>query len=274
MNGFLSLPARAYPARKTEAFRIVYEGGKGARSWRDHLHPALLFAPVSPTPQEALQLVQSAFRSGQLHNKAVNALSHAFLIRYDHGSRQHIGLLTGDLDGKSWRFVKNRCLEITANSIRNRLTFLKVPHHGAFSQTALDCLKQLVAPGKDFLASISCPPGDPTHPNVKTLDFLKTEFNGCCIACTNISAPCHTHGYPSVVEDLLEQPPKEAEFLEFASGQHPRSLPTSTPGACAGDHVLTISGNDCHLLRSAGLPCSFNPEGCRNFDHSSISSSE
>jgi hypothetical protein len=241
------------------AVRIVFEGGTGKLSWQEHLHPALLFAPVNPSAEEALRLLQSAFKSAQLHNKAVNALSHALLIGHDHGSRRDIALFTGDLDGKSWRFVKNRCLEITADSIRNQLVFLKVPHHGAFGPGVEHCLQELVDPDREFVASISCPPGDPKHPDARTLNFFKDTFPASCIACTNISAHCHAQGFPSLVKDLLEQSPKEAEFLEFASISQPGSAPPSMPGACAGDHVLTITEDNCHLQRATNLPCSFKP---------------
>lgn len=259
MNGFLNLPSRTHHSRKAMPVRIVYEGGSSLLSWRDHLHPALLFAPVNPSAEEAFQLLQSAFKTAQIHNKAVNALSHALLIAHEHKSHRDIALFTGDLDGKSWRVIKNRCLKITADSIRNGLAFLKVPHHGAFSPGMENCLSELVDRNKEFVASISCPPGDPKHPDARTLNFLKDNFPACSIACTNISASCHTQGLPSLVKDLLEQSPREAEFLEFASISPPGFAPPAMPGACAGDHVFTLTKDGYNLQRTTNLPCSFKP---------------
>jgi hypothetical protein len=259
MNGFLNLPSLTHQRRKPMAVRIVYEGRTGNLSWQDHLHPALLFAPVNPSAEEALRWLQSAFKSAQVHNKAVNALSHCLLIAHDHGSRRDIALFTGDLDGKSWRFIKNRCLEITSGSIRNQFVFFKAPHHGAYSPGVENCLQELVDPNKEFVASISSPPGDPKHPDARTLSFFKNTFPASSIACTNISAHCYAQGFPSIVKDLLEQSPKEAEFLEFASISQADSSPHAMPGACAGDHVLAITEDNCHLQRATNLPCSFKP---------------
>jgi beta-lactamase superfamily II metal-dependent hydrolase len=198
MKGFQALSSVSHPDKKVSSVRFVYEGQRGERSWHDHPHPSLLFAPVSPTPSEAFQLLQSALQKASLHNKVINSISQALLMRYDGGSRQHIGILTGDLEGQTWRYVKNRCLEITSDSIKSDISFLKVPHHGAHNLVMEQCLQELINNKSSFVASISCPAGDPRHPDHKTLGFLKNNFQRCCIVCTNISTPCHNHGVVSI----------------------------------------------------------------------------
>lgn len=267
MDSISKLPSATIGDRKVMCVRMVYEGETGERSWREKLHPALLFAPVSPTSQEAFQLVNSAFHKAALHNKAINAISHAFLIRYDACGHRHMGLFCGDLEGKTWRRVKNLCIEITGNAVRSELSFVKVPHHGAYNRVMEQCVQELVDNRREFVASISCPAASQKHPCQRTLEFLKSEFLGCCIACTNISAFCHAQGFPSSTEQLLAQSSKEAEFLEFALSEQFGILQPSLPGACAGDHTITITEKDCTLHRSTGLPCSFNPSGCSKQAH-------
>ena len=258
------LPALTHPNKRTMSVRLHYEGDRGEHAWRTHLHPGLFFAPVSPTSEEAFRMIESAFEKARQSNKSVNAISHALLIGYDTNCRRHLGLLTGDLEGKVWRFVKNRCLNIAGSSIRTQLSFLKVPHHGARNATMEECLGQLIHPGSDFLASVSCPPADPKHPDKRTLIFLKNNFTGCCIACTNISDLCHSQGLPSVVKSLLEQSAREAEFLEFALSSRGESSVAITAGACAGDHTLTVTDGGCEVVRGTGLVCGFNAGGCEN----------
>lgn len=262
MNGLLKLPSLTHASLKAMPVRIVYEGSRGGeRSWNEQLHPTLLFAPVNPTSQEALQLLSSAFQEASLHNKAINAISHAFLIRYDSGFFRHIGLFTGDLEGKTWRYVKNRCLEITANAIRSELSFVKVPHHGAYNYVMGQCLQELIDNESSFVASISCPPGDPKHPAEGTLEFFKNTFPNCCIACTNISTLCHAQGFPFIVQNLLEQPSKEAEFREIAFSHQFEAIQSHMLGACAGNHTIAITDKNYTLTHSTGLGCSFNPAG-------------
>ena len=262
LKGLQELPSRTTSNKKAMVVRFLHMGSKGAGAWQEHLHPAVFFAPVSPTDQEAFQLLHSAINKASLDNKAINAISHAFLVRYDAGRRRHLGLFTGDLEGRTWRYVKNRCLEMTANSIKSDLSLVKVPHHGAYNPIMDRCLEELIDKQCNFSASISCPPADPKHPDLRTLEFLKNKFNHCRIACTNISAPCHAQGFPSIAPGLFDQPVKEAEFLEVASSQQSEAIQLRAPGACAGDHSITISENNHTLTRSTGLPCSFKPSSC------------
>jgi len=266
MKGLQALPACTTSNKKVMPVRFAHTGSTGEGAWQEHLHSGLFFAPVSPTDQEAFQLLRSAINKASLDNKVVNAISHAFLVRYDtNGSqRRHLGLFTGDLEGRTWRYVKNRCLEMTASCIRSELRLLKVPHHGAYNHNMDHCLEELIDRQCSFSASISCPPADPKHPDRRALEFLRKKFNNCCIACTNISAPCHAQGFPSITPGLFEQPVKEAEFLDVASSQQSEVIQSRPPGACAGDHTITISENSHTLTRSSGLPCSFNPSGCRS----------
>jgi len=125
------------------------------------------------------------------------------------------------------------------------------------------CVKELINKACSFVASISCPAGDPKHPAQRTLAFLKNSFKDCCIACTNISTTCHEQGYPSVAHELFDQPAKEAEFMEFASSRQPADSLFRSAGACAGNYTITLVEKDYTLERSTGLPCSFNPAGCR-----------
>ncbi len=263
MRGFLQLPSLTHERKKAMPVRMNYEGGRDERSWREHLHPALLFAALSPSDTEAFQLLRSAFDDAARYHKAINAISHAFLVRHEVGSHRHTGLFCGDLEGQTWRYVKNRCLEITKRAIRSELSFLKVPHHGASNHVMEQCLQELIDDKNHFMASISCPPGDPKHPAQRTLESLRTAFEDCCIACTNISALCHNRGFPSIAYEFFEQPPKEAEFLEVASSEQFGAIHPRVPGACAGHHTITMTENDCTLTRSTGLPCSFNPSDCR-----------
>jgi hypothetical protein len=262
MKGFQELPSLIHENNKAMTVRFNFQGARHERSWQAHLHPALLFAPLSPSDQEALQLLRSAIEDASLHNKAINALSHAFVVRYDTGSQRQMGLFCGDLEGKTWRYVKNRCLEITKNTIRSELSFVKVPHHGASNHVMEQCLQEMIDDDNSFMVSISCPPGDPKHPARRTLEWLAKSFEDCCIACTNISAPCHAQGFPSVAHDLFEQPPKEADFLEIASSDPFGTVLGSLPGACAGQHTITMTQEVCTLTRSTGVPCSFKPVGC------------
>ena len=264
MKDLQRLPSLSNASGKVASVRIVYEGQRGERSWHEQLHPGLLFAPVSPTPQATSQLLLSAFEKAELQSKEVNAISHALMIRFDTESCRRMGLFTGDLEGRTWRSVKNRCLEITTNAIKSELSFVKVPHHGAYNPHMEQSLQELIGEDSDFVASISCPPGDPSHPAKRTLEFFKNKYRKCCITCTNISTLCHAEGFPSIPRELFEQSPGEAEFLQIASSDRFDSIQPPTPGACAGNHTITITGNNCTLTRSTGLPCSFNPSGCAN----------
>lgn len=244
--------------------RMIYEGDQTERSWKGHLHPGIYFAPINPTPEEAFKQIGSALKNAHLPNKITNAMSHAFLCRYESSSNTYFALLTGDLDSKKWRFVKNRCENITRGSIpRSSLRFLKVPHHGASSPTMENCLVDLVEENSPFVASISCPPGDPKHPNEKTLKHYANNFSSCCIACTNISTYCHSKGFPSNARELLEQSSKESEFLEFACADRSAKMQVKSLGNCAGSHSFKIADDKCSLWRSTERPCSFYPTGCK-----------
>ncbi len=144
MKGLQELPSLTHDGKKAMPVRLSYEGARSERSWREQYHPTLLFAPLSPSDHEAFQLLRSAFEDASIYHKAINAISHAFLIRYDAGSHTHMGLFCGDLEGKTWRYVKNRCLEITKAATRSELSFLKVPHHGASNHVMEQCLQELI----------------------------------------------------------------------------------------------------------------------------------
>ena len=62
----------------------------------------------------------------------------------------------------------------------------------------------------------------------------------------------------------FEQRPKEAEFLDIAAAYPFEAVQLRVPGACAGDHTITFAEEDYIMTRSTGLPCSFNPSGCRS----------
>jgi len=267
------LSSRGHDDKKVFPVRILYEGNKTPSAWQSHLHPGLLFAPLNPTSQEAFQYLNSVISKAELGGQAINSLSHAFIVQYNSSTDAAPGVdvgaapqntaiaiaaFTGDLEGKAWRTVKNRCLGITQNAVKSRLRFLKVSHHGALNPCMEEIMAEMIDPQTKFVASISCPPGKIEHPHERTLKFLKTQFPHCEIACTNITSYCYTHGHPCIPQSLLQQTEKDIDFIECAMSGQPLNTPMTQPGACAGDHTFTIAGIADHeytLERSTGLPC-------------------
>ena len=235
--------------------RILYEGNNTSSAWQSHLHPGLLFAPVNPNPEEAIQYLRSVIKEADLGGKAINSLSHTFMFQYNRGANMSIAAFTGDLEGRAWRTIKNRCLNITQDAIKDNLRFLKSPHHGALNPSMAQSLAAMINSKTRFVASISCGPAKSQHPHKKTLTFIKNQFPLCEIACTNITSHCHTKGLPSIPQDILQQTEKDIDFMECAMSAQSFDPQSSQPGACAGDHIFSISGNEYTLNRSTGLPC-------------------
>lgn len=244
-----------------------------------------------------MQYLYSVLNRAELGGQAINSLSHAFIVQYNpianigtdtdaiinavatsdnaHGAAPHsasnnataIAAFTGDLEGKAWRAVKNRCLRITQSAVKSKMRFLKVSHHGGLNPVMEEILAEMIDPETKFVASISCPPGKKEHPHERTLKFLKTQFPHCEIACTNITTYCYTHGHPYIPQSLLQQTEKDIDFIECAMSGQPLNMPMIQPGACAGDHTFSIAGitgtsdtagmadQEYTLKRSTGLPC-------------------
>jgi len=265
LNGLINLPSRTNPEGKAMPIRMIYEGDQTEGAWKGNLHPGICFAPVNPSPEEAFKQIGSALEPARLTNRIINAISHAFLCRYKTSFGTYFALLTGDLDSMKWRSVKNRCIGITGGSIRSSLRFLKIPHHGASSPAMEKCVVDLIEKDSPFVASISCPPGDPNHPKEKTLKHLANSFSSCCIACTNISNYCHSEGFSSDVEGFFGHSFKKSEFLEFACADRTAKMHVKDLGACAGTHSFEVANGKCSLRRSTDRSCSFYPRGCENF---------
>ncbi len=260
INGLQKIPSKTHENKKVLSIRMNFEGDKTERSWRSHLHPGLSFSFLHPNPQEALQFLSSTLEKAETQGKFINSLSHSFLIQCSHSTNKAISFFTGDLEGPAWRAVKNRCLERTNSSIRSKLVFFKVPHHGGFNPIMEKCLVEIIAADNLFVASISNPPGDYSHPSKTLLEFLKKEFRYCCIACTNISGYCNEKKFPSKGLPFFEQSAKEADFLDFVFADQHTTTPSDSIGSCAGHHTFTLSDEDFKLTRSSGISCGFHQE--------------
>lgn len=255
INDIKKLSSRNNGKQKVFSVRILFEGDTTESAWKSYIHPGLFFAFVNPRPEESFKYLKSILVKAETDGKSINSMSHAFIIRYDISDKKIISFFTGDLEGSSWRAVKNRCLEITKNSIKKNLNFLKIPHHGGFNTAMTICLDEMVDHSTPFVASISCPPLDIYHPSEQLLNFLKGKFNNCLIACTNISISCKEKGFPFNNADIFEQSAKEADFLDCITSDKKTLMLNA--GACAGAHIFKVIDEGFNLIRSTGTSCNF-----------------
>ena len=251
------LPSQNHSRGRVQSIHTHFEGDDTPKAWRSHIHPGLLFAPVHPNPSEAIRYLASAIEKGEHEGKFINSLSHGFMIQVSTLSNKSVSLFVGDLEGRAWRTVKNRCNSITINSVRTNMNFFKVPHHGARNLVMENCLRELINTDTPFVASISCPPASDKHPCGELLEFLKSTFNKCHIACTNTSGYCHGKGFPSKVMSIFYRTAEEEEFLDFVMSDKQTSLQAEYVGPCAGTHIFTVTDRGFELERSSGLPCAF-----------------
>lgn len=256
IDGFKELPSTIHEDGKAKAIRMNYEHCRTQSAWRSDIHHGLSIAPVSPDPGTAYSYIKSALRDTNPYGKLLNATSHTFLIRYENSLGLHIGLFTGDLEkaGK-WSEAKNTCLQITQGAIKDNIRILKIAHHGSAQAGMERCLKEMINTETHFLASISCPPRNRSHPSEKTLSFLKNNFPRCIIACTNISAYCEN----IVSQDNLEYfdiSDDEDTFLEYVyEDKSVKLADIETTNECAGDHSLSITESGVQYKSLTGRNC-------------------
>jgi hypothetical protein len=257
MKRISSLPSLDHPGETTQSVAACFEGDSSEYNWRPHFHPGVFLAPVNPRPEDAIKPLTSAIDESRHTPFDVNDISHAMLLRWNTGPFDIFGLFTGDLDSKKWRCVKNRCLALTKDTIKRRLRFLKWPHHGKYTDTIKDCLKQIIDPSTPFFVSISCPYGSRHHPSRQTLDFLKDEFTNSCVACTNLSTHCASLGIAASENFFIERSQSQQEFLELVSLRPHTELLADGTELCAGDHTITLANSGCSLSRSSGAVCQY-----------------
>jgi hypothetical protein len=249
------VPSLCHDNRKTFFAKMNFEGDKSENAWRSHFHPGLIFAPVGPNPMETIKGLKSAIKNDDFSRPELNRISHATMVGYRVEGLLNIGLFTGDLDSKEWRMIKNSCLSITDRGIRTQLKFLKWPHHGKFFYDATTILKEIISPDNNFFVSISCPPGDPKHPDKRTLDILKNEFPNSRIACTSLSKHCNSPSNQSIVRFFQDRSPQEQEFIDIVRTHPHEKLLSDGDEACAGDHTFSIHKAGYKLTRAAMENC-------------------
>ena len=253
LDALMGLPSLTHSEKKPMNIRLLYEGGS---DWRTNIHNGLSFAPVNPSTQQSTVLITQAIEKNIEFNKQVNPISHAFLIKHSSNDNISYAFFVGDLEGKTWRTVTNRCRQFTQQeTINTNLKFFKVPHHGSKNPTMELCLSQLINNETDFIASISCPYNSKTKPYISTITYLKEAFPNCKIACTNMSYYCRKEESGKISElQLLGQTKSESDFQEFALNSDIEIM-ESNSNECMGTYTVIIE--DGNIKLSNEKECSF-----------------